>query len=108
MALAATAAALAGPRDPRLHKRPADVQLARSLILKQADLPAGFVDKGRQKQDASSTPDLPCTQPNLHALVMTATSAVTTSSASTRAPTPRRRPTSLSSCNPLKRRPQSG
>jgi len=36
------------------------------------DLPAGFVDKGPQKQDSSPTPDIPCSVPNLHALVMTA------------------------------------
>jgi hypothetical protein len=71
VALAGTTAALAGPRDPQLHKRAADVRLAKSLILKRADLPAGFVDNGPQKS-SGPTPDLPCPEPNLHALVMTA------------------------------------
>jgi hypothetical protein len=71
VALTAAAAALAGPNDPQLHKRAADVRLAKSLILKRADLPAGFVDKGRQR-NSGPTPDLPCREPNLHALVMTA------------------------------------
>lgn len=35
------------------------------------DLPAGFVDKGKQK-NSGPTPNLPCKEPNLHALVMTA------------------------------------
>jgi hypothetical protein len=34
-------------------------------------LPAGFVDNGPQKS-SGPTPDLPCPEPNLHALVMTA------------------------------------
>ena len=71
VALAGTTAALAGPRDPQLHKRAADVRLAKSLILKRADLPAAFVDNGPQKS-SGPTPDLPCPEPNLHALVMTA------------------------------------
>ena len=71
VALAATAAALAGSKDPQLHKRAADVRLAKSLILKRADLPAGFVDNGPEKS-SGPTPDLPCPEPNLHALVMTA------------------------------------
>jgi hypothetical protein len=72
VALAAATAALAGSKDPQLHKRPADVRLAKSLIMTSRDLPAGFVDKGPQKQDSSPTPDIPCSVPNLHALVMTA------------------------------------
>jgi hypothetical protein len=72
VALTAVAAALAGPKDPQLHKSAADVQLAKTLILKLHDLPAGFVDKGPQK-NSGPTPNLPsCPQPNLHALVMTA------------------------------------
>lgn len=71
VALAGTTAALAGPRDPQLHTLAADVRLAKSLILKRADLPAGFVDNGPQKS-SGPTPDLPCPEPNLHALVMTA------------------------------------
>jgi hypothetical protein len=71
VALTAAAAALAGPNDPRLHKRAADVRMAKTLILKRADLPAGFVDKGPQK-NSGPTPDVPCQEPNLHALVMTA------------------------------------
>ena len=43
-ALAVAAAAFAGPNDPRLHKRAADVKRAKTLLLKRADLPAGFVD----------------------------------------------------------------
>jgi len=70
--LAVAAVALAAPKDPRLHRRPADVKRARTLILKLRDLPAGFLNKGRQKNDSGPTPDLPCAQPNLHALVMTA------------------------------------
>jgi hypothetical protein len=69
--LAAAAAALAGSKDPRLHKRPADVRRAKALVMTLHDLPAGFVDKGRQK-NSSPTPDLPCSVPSLHALVMTA------------------------------------
>jgi hypothetical protein len=69
--LAVAAAALAGPNDPRLHKRPADVTRAKTLIMKLRDLPAGFVDKGPQK-NSGPTPDLPCKEPDLHALVMTA------------------------------------
>ncbi len=72
VALAAAAAATAGSKDPRLHRRAADVKLAKTLIMKLHDLPDGFVDKGRQKQDSSPAPDLPCAQPNLHSLVMTA------------------------------------
>jgi len=71
VALIAAAAALAGPNDPQLHKRAADVRLAKTLILKHSDLPAGFVDKGPQK-NSGPTPDVGCRQPNLHALVMTA------------------------------------
>ena len=71
VALAGTTAALAGANDPRLHKRAADVRMAKSLILKRADLPAGFVDKGPQR-NSGPTPDVPCQEPNLHALVMTA------------------------------------
>jgi hypothetical protein len=70
--LAFAAVALAGPKDPRLHRRPADVKRARPLVMKLRDLPAGFVDKGRQKNDSGPTPNLPCSEPNLHALVMTA------------------------------------
>src|SRR4029078_8642237 len=69
VALAAAAAAFAGSKEPHLHKRAADVRLATSLILKRADLPAGFVDNGPQKS-SGPTPDLPCPQPNLHALVI--------------------------------------
>ena len=71
IALAVAAAALAGPLDPQLHKRAVDVRRAKTLIMKRGDLPAGFVDKGPQK-DTGPTPDIPCSQPNLHALVMTA------------------------------------
>ena len=71
VALAGTTAALAGPKDPQLHRRAVDVRMAKSLILKRADLPAGFVDKGPQK-NSGPTPDVPCQEPNLHALVMTA------------------------------------
>jgi hypothetical protein len=70
-ALAVAAAAFAGPNDPRLHKRAADVKRAKTLLLKRADLPAGFVDGGPQKPSGPA-PDIPCAQPNLHALVMTA------------------------------------
>lgn len=70
--LALAAAALAGPKDPRLHRRPADVRRAKTLVMRLRDLPAGFVDKGRQKDSSGPTPDLPCSEPNLHALVMTA------------------------------------
>lgn len=68
--LAVAAAAFAGPRDPRLHKRPADVTRAKTLIMKLRDLPAGFVDKGPEK--SSGPTPAGCSQPNLHALVMTA------------------------------------
>lgn len=71
-ALAVAAVAFAGPKDPRLQRRPADVRRAKTLILKLRDLPDGFVDKGRQRNASGPTPDLPCAQPNLHALVMTA------------------------------------
>jgi hypothetical protein len=69
--LAVAGAALAGPLDPQLHKRAVDVQRAKTLLMKRSDLPAGFVDKGPQK-NTGPTPDIPCKQPNLHALVMTA------------------------------------
>lgn len=69
--LAAATAAFAGSRDPQLHKRPADVKLAKTLGLKRGDLPSGFVDKGPQK-NSGPVPDVPCKEPNLHALVMTA------------------------------------
>jgi hypothetical protein len=69
--LVVAADAFAGPRDPRLHKRPADVARAKALILKLGDLPAGFVDKGPQKNDSGPTPP-GCAEPNLHALVVTA------------------------------------
>lgn len=72
VALAVAAVALAGPKDPQLHKRAADVERAKTLIVKQSDLPAGFVDKGPQKNGSGPTPNLPCAEPNLHALVMTA------------------------------------
>jgi hypothetical protein len=71
LTLAAASAAFAGPKDPQLHKRPADVRLAKRLIISRDDLPAGFVHKGPQK-NSGPTPDIPCKQPNLHALVMTA------------------------------------
>lgn len=70
-ALAVAAVAFAGPRDPQLHKRSADVTRAKTLIMRLRDLPAGFVDKGPQKS-SGPTPDIPCQEPNLHALVMTA------------------------------------
>jgi len=70
-ALAVATVAAAGPKDPRLHRRPADVRRAKTLVLKLRDLPAGFVDKGRQ-HNSGPTPDLPCAEPDLHALVMTA------------------------------------
>ena len=41
--LACAAVALAGPKDPRLHKRPADVKRAKTLIMRLRDLPDGFV-----------------------------------------------------------------
>jgi hypothetical protein len=69
--LVVVAAAFAGPRDPRLHKRAADVTRAKTLILKLGDLPSGFADKGPQKNDSGPTPP-GCTEPNLHALVVTA------------------------------------
>jgi hypothetical protein len=69
--LAVATAALAGPRDPQLHKRAADVTRAKTLIMKLGDLPAGFVDKGAQKNGSSPAP-AGCSVPNLHALVMTA------------------------------------
>lgn len=72
VALAAATVAFAGAKDPRLQRRPADAKRAARLILRLGDLPAGFVDKGRQKNSSGPTPDLPCAQPNLHALVMTA------------------------------------
>lgn len=68
--LAIAAAALAGPKDPRLHKRPADVSRAKTLVLKLRDLPAGFADKGPEK--SSGPTPAGCSEPNLHALVMTA------------------------------------
>ena len=71
-ALVVVAVALAGPKDPRLHRRAADVKRAKTLVMKLRDLPAGFVDKGRQKDNSGPTPDIPCSVPNLHALVMTA------------------------------------
>jgi hypothetical protein len=72
VALAVVAVAFAGPKDPRLHRRAADVKRAKTLVMKLRDLPAGFVDKGRQKGNSGPTPDIPCSEPNLHALVMTA------------------------------------
>ncbi len=64
VALAATAAALAGSKDPQLHKRAADVRLAKSLILKRADLPAGFVDKGPEKNSGRDAgPPMPGAEP---------------------------------------------
>lgn len=68
--LAVAAVALAGPKDPRLHKRPADVKRAKTLTLKLGDLAADFADKGPAK-NSGPTP-AGCSQPNLHALVMTA------------------------------------
>jgi hypothetical protein len=68
--LAVAAAAFAGPRDPQLHKRPADVRRAKTLILKLGDLPAGFVDKGPEKSSGPAAAG--CSEPNLHELVMTA------------------------------------
>src|SRR5215467_10636560 len=65
LALAVAAVAFAGPRDPQLHRRAADVTRAKTLIVKLRDLPAGFADKGKQKGDSGPTPDLPCAQPNL-------------------------------------------
>jgi hypothetical protein len=70
--LAVAASAFAGPKDPQLHRRGADVRRAKTLIMTLGDLPAGFVDRGPQKDDSGPTPDLPCAEPNLHALVMTA------------------------------------
>jgi hypothetical protein len=69
--LAAAAAAFAGPRDPRVHKRPVDVSRAKALVLKHSDLPAGFVDKGPQKNDSGPVPP-GCQEPDLHALIVTA------------------------------------
>lgn len=65
------ATALAGPNDPQLRPRTADVKLAKTLVLSRSELPGGFVDKGPQKQ-TSVAPNVPCAEPNLHALVMTA------------------------------------
>jgi hypothetical protein len=69
--LAVATVALAGPNDPQLHKRPADVTRAKTLIMSLRDLPSGFVDKGPVKNQSSTTPP-GCSEPNLHALVMTA------------------------------------
>lgn len=69
--LAVTAAAFAGPNDPQVRPRAADVRIAKTLIMKRSDVPAGFADKGPQK-NSGPTPDIPCTEPNLHALVVTA------------------------------------
>jgi hypothetical protein len=69
--LAVAAVASAGPKDPQVHKRAADVRIAKTLIMNHSDLPAGFADKGPQKS-SGPTPDIPCTQPNLHALTVTA------------------------------------
>jgi len=69
--LAAAAAAFAGPRDPRVHKRPVDVRMAKTLLLRHGDLPAGFVDKGPQKNDSGPVPP-GCEEPDLHALIETA------------------------------------
>lgn len=71
VALSAAAVAFAGARDPQLHKRPADVRRAKTLIMSLHDLPAGFVDKGVDKSSSGPIPP-GCSVPNLHALVMTA------------------------------------
>ena len=70
----ATGAGARSPKDPTLRTKPADVRLARTLLVTRADLPAGiaFVDKGIDK---SSNADFQCKgvqEPDLHRLVETA------------------------------------
>jgi len=54
-----------------MHKRPVDMSRAKALLLEHGDLPAGFVDKGPQKNDSGPVPP-GCREPDLHALVETA------------------------------------
>jgi hypothetical protein len=69
----ATAAAARSPKDPTLHKTPADVALARTFLIARPDLPSGFRDTGPDTSGSGS--DTLCkgvVQPDLHRLVMTA------------------------------------
>jgi hypothetical protein len=69
----ASLASAASPRDPVLHKRPADVALAKRLLLAKTDLPAGFRDAGPDRSGSNSNVDCKgVVQPDLHRLVMTA------------------------------------
>ncbi len=63
----------ASSRDPVLRSRPADVALAKRLVLGRADLPGSFGDAGADTTNSGS--DIQCAgvvQPDLHRLVMSA------------------------------------
>jgi hypothetical protein len=73
LAALASAAYARSPKDPVLHKRAADVALARRLLVGTGDLPAGFRDAGSDRSGTNS--NIECkgvAQPDLHRLVMTA------------------------------------
>jgi hypothetical protein len=69
----AAAAYARSPKDPVLHARPADVALAKGLLLGEPDLPAGFRDAGPDRSGSGGAVDCKgVAQPDLHRLVMTA------------------------------------
>jgi hypothetical protein len=70
----AAAASVRSPKDPTLRARPADVALAKQLLIRLSDLPAGFTDKGLDRSgDSNSNFSCPgVTQPDLHRLILTA------------------------------------
>jgi hypothetical protein len=66
-------ASAGSPKDPVLRSRPADVALAKTLVLARTDLPAGFRDTGPDRSSSNSSFDCKgVVQPDLHRLVMTA------------------------------------
>lgn len=68
----ASVASARSPKDPVLRSRPADVSLARSLLLAKADFPPGFRDAGPDRSGSGNFDCNEVAQPDLHRLVMTA------------------------------------
>jgi hypothetical protein len=72
---AASAGYARSPKDPVLRRRPADVALAKTLLLAASDLPDGFRDAGADRSSSSGSGSVNCkgvVEPDLHRLVMTA------------------------------------
>ena len=74
VSVAASVAYARSPKDPVLRSRPADVALAKTLLLGASDLPEGFRDAGVDRSSGSNG-SVDCkgvVEPDLHRLVMTA------------------------------------